>query len=295
MRLYDEPVFKIGFEPARNLADSCAPACNVFINDYFDASDPVVPKAKVVTSIAMFYDLDEPRAFIDQITRILMPDGIWVMQMTDLVRMLRANAFDNICHEHVCYYSLAIFRDMVADAGLEVFDVEFNDVNGASVRVYVGHSGAHEVSSTVAAALADEAIYLADDAIAQFSDRVQRTKRAVVEFIRAERATGKTFHALGASTKGNTLLQYYGLTNEDIICAAEVSAAKFGLVMAASNVPIVSQDESLEDWPDYYLVLPWHFLEFLRSKHHLYLEAGGQLLAPLPEPTVYGVDSARHL
>jgi len=296
LRLYDDPVYKVGFEPARNLASACASACNLFVNDYFDASRPIVPKAKVVTSIAMFYDLDEPRAFVDQIARCLLSDGIWVMQMTDLVRMLRANAFDNICHEHVCYYSLAIFRDMVADHGLEVFDVEFNDVNGASVRVYVGWAGVRQVRPSVAEALADEAIYLADDAIARFSERVQKAKETVVDFIRTERAAGKTFHALGASTKGNTLLQYYGLTNEDVVLASEVSPDKFGLVMAASNVPIVSQEESIAAKPDYYLVLPWHFIDFLRRKHDYYLEAGGHLLSPLPEPTLYGAqDDARRL
>jgi len=294
--LYDESLHKIGFDPARNLAESAIASCDLFVNDYFETADVDLPSAKVITSIAMFYDLDDPRAFVRRVAAILRHDGIWVMQMTDLVRMLRANAFDNICHEHLCYYSLAIFKKMVEGYGLTVFDVEFNDVNGASVRAYIGYADEHEIRPSVEQALADEREYLEHGGLARFRDNVQSAKTKVVDFVRSERAKGKIFHALGASTKGNTLLQYFGLTNEDVVLASEVSPDKLGLVMAGSNVPIVHQEESIAVQPDYYLVLPWHFLDFLVRRHYDYLGRGGKMLAPLPVPTLYGAEGdARRL
>jgi hypothetical protein len=292
--LYDESLHKIGFDPALNLEQSAKASCDLFVNDYFETSDVDLPPAKVITSIAMFYDLDDPRAFLRRIVTSLRKDGIWVMQMTDLVRMLRANAFDNICHEHVCYYSLAVFANLVAEYGLRVFDVEFNDVNGASVRAYIGWNGAHEVNSRVAAALADEAAYLCeDDAIVAFAERVRTGKESLLRFLRSELAAGKVFHAMGASTKGNTLLQFYGLSRAQIHVAAEVSPAKFGLLMAGCDVPIVPQEESLARRPDYYLVLPWHFIDFLARKHEGYMAEGGALIVPLPAPAQYTRDGAQ--
>ena len=286
--LYGAGVLRIGFDPALNLASAASSTCDRFINDYFETSEVDLPKAKVITSIAMFYDLDEPRAFVARIADVLCPDGIWVMQMTDLVRMLRANAFDNICHEHLCYYPLRVFVSMVEEYGLEVFDVEFNDVNGASVRAYVGKRGARTVETTVAAALADEYAYLADDAIGKFAKHVEDAKTKIVGFVRTELAAGKRIHAMGASTKGNTLLQYFGLSNAEITVAAEVNRAKLGLRMGGSDVPIVSQQESLDAAPDYYLVLPWHFINFFLAKQADYLSKGGALITPLPIPRVYG-------
>lgn len=294
LTLYSEKLNKIGFDPAVNLAPAALRVCDLFINDYFETSTVEVPKAKAITSIAMFYDLDEPRKFVERVRDVLHLNGVWVVQMTDLVRMLRANAFDNICHEHLCYYSLANFKALVEDYGLEVFDVEFNDVNGGSVRAYVGFQNARKVEPSVAYALMDEAQYLVDDAVHQFGERVKGAKDKVLEFIDQERAAGKRFHALGASTKGNTLLQYFGLTCREIEVAAEVNPSKYGLRTVGSNIPIVSQEESLAARPDYYLVLPWHFIDFFLRKHANYIFDGGVLLTPLPLPKLHKYN-ARHL
>lgn len=294
LALYSEKLNKIGFDPAVNLAPAALRVCDLFINDYFETSTVEVPKAKAITSIAMFYDLDEPRRFVERVKDVLHLNGVWVVQMTDLVRMLRANAFDNICHEHLCYYSLANFKALVEDYGLEVFDVEFNDVNGGSVRTYVGFKGAREVQANVAHALVDESQYLTDDALEKFSERVQNAKTKVLKFVTWELQQGRRFHALGASTKGNTLLQYFGLTGREIEVAAEVNPSKYGLRTVGSNIPIVSQEESLAARPDYYLVLPWHFIDFFLRKHANYIFSGGALLTPLPHPKLHRYD-ARHL
>lgn len=295
LSLYTKPLMRIGYDPARNLAEKAEQNCDVFINDYFETSEEVLPHVKAVTSIAMFYDLDEPRRFVQRVREVLAPDGIWVLQMTDLVRMLQANAFDNICHEHVCYYSLGQIVTLLFEEGLSVFDVEFNDVNGASVRIYAAHTGAREVMPSVRRALEDESEYLRDDAIDCFADRVQQIRTDVVAFIERERACGKHFHALGASTKGNTLLQYFNLGPTQIECAAEVNPDKYGLHTAGTRIPIVPQAISLAQKPDYYLVLPWHFIAFFLRAREDYLEAGGILFVPLPEPKLYDEDTTWEL
>lgn len=278
---------RIGFDPARNLAETATRRCDIFVNDFFETSEVEIPMARVITSIAMFYDLDDPRPFVQRVKNVLRHDGIWVVQMTDLVRMLKANAFDNVCHEHLCYYSLRQLSNLLEQYSLEIFDVSFNDVNGGSLRAYVAHRGARRVDGSVMLALEDEEMVLADDGLARFAERVQDARTRVVAFVERMRSEGKRVHALGASTKGNTLLQYFGLGPEQIECAAEVNPDKFGLRTAGSRIPIVSQDESLASKPDAYLVLPWHFLSFFLSKFAGYLHAGGMLVAPLPDPTLY--------
>lgn len=293
LSMYDElwkddiDVTTIGFDPAHNLSDKATEACDRFENDYFETSTAKLPQAKAITSIAMFYDLDDPRTFVRKIAAVLHHKGVWVMQMTDLVRMLRANAFDNICHEHVCYYSLAIFSNLVNYYGLEVFDVEFNDVNGGSIRAYVGHDGQHEIMPTVKSALEDEAAFLADRALDRFSAMVELAKTAIVDYVISARAEGKTVHVLGASTKGNTLLQYFGLTHVEIEAASDVNPAKEGLRMAGSNVPIISESASIAAKPDMYLVLPWHFIRFFLGTYEQYMKDGGELVVPLPIPTQF--------
>jgi len=278
---------KIGFDPAENLAAQARLACDLYVNDFFETSAVLLPRAKVITSIAMFYDLDDPRQFLERIRDVLDQDGVWVMQMTDLVRMLKANAFDNICHEHLCYYSLYVFKNLVEQYGLEVFDVEFNDVNGGSLRAYVGFQGVRDVQKSVKSALLDETVYLEHGGLERFRTNVEFVKDRVSQFIRTEKLNGKRFHVLGASTKGNTLLQYFGLTNNEIDFAAEVNESKFGLRTAGSGITIVSQEESISKKPDYYLVLPWHFIDFFRHKFADYMVSGGVLLTPLPVPQVH--------
>jgi len=294
--LYENPgIYRIGFDPAQNLAETARQKCDEFVSDYFESSTYDCPRAKVLSSVAMFYDLDDPRRFVRRVREVLDPKGIWVLQMTDLVRMLRSNAFDNVCHEHLVYYSLWSLCDLLHQEGLTVFDVEFNDVNGGSLRAYAAHRGSRKTEPTVDQALQDEQKYLTPMALADFGKRVNRARARLMVFISQERESGKFFHVLGASTKGNTLLQYYGLTSTDIECAAEVNPAKVGLETAGTRIPIIDQSESLRMLPDYYLVLPWHFMDFFRQRFADYLANGGKLIAPLPTPIVYGDYGERHL
>lgn len=287
LAMYPERLLRVGFDPALNLAKEATGKCDCFVNDYFTAdSYPIPEHAKIITSIAMFYDLPSPHRFVEDITKILHPEGIWVVQFTDLVSMLKINAFDNICHEHLEYYSLHVVKDIIEMHGLELIDVEYNTVNGGSLRAYIAFAGAKEVSENVAVFLKEEHEYLGmfEDPLVAFAARVERIKTEVLGYLEKAKADGRSIFVLGASTKGNTLLQYFGLDVHTITYAAEVNPDKFGLKTVGTHIPIIPQVQALALKPDIFLVLPWHFIDTFRESLKMYLEGGGILYVPLPEP-----------
>lgn len=258
-------------------------------------------RAKVITCIAMFYDLEEPMPFLHDVVDLLTEDGVFVVQMSYTPLMLRQVAFDNICHEHLHYYTLTTISNLYRSAGLQVVDVQLNDVNGGSFRVYAMKTGAdittfatqphRDVCNMRVAAL--EAMEFIHDLNSPevwwtFFDKVQQLRTDVVEFIVDARQRGKTVWAYGASTKGNTLLQYFGLDNTLIEGIAERSPFKFGLRTVGTNIPIVSEDEMRAANPDYLLMLPWHFVHGFVRRERAYLEGGGQFIVPCPEFRVIG-------
>jgi hypothetical protein len=250
-----EGLYKIGFDPALNLADEAKRHCTLFHNTYFGDTSIDTPMAKAITSIAMFYDLEDPHTFVELIKKSLLKDGIWVVQFTDLLSMFKINAFDNICHEHLEYYSFKVLRNLFEQHGLEVFDVSTNSVNGGSIRMYIGWEDQREILHTVDELEKEERDYMNsfDDPFVAFAERTESVKETVMKFLEDTIAEGKTVYAMGASTKGNTLLQYFKLSLN----------------------------------PDYFLVLPWHFIDTLLEIHDKYLRNGGKLVVPMPVPTIY--------
>ena len=281
-KFYPENIFRIGYDPALNLEERAKETCNIFINDYFSSKlYPDAPKAKIITSIAMFYDLPNPNEFIENIKEVLAEDGIWIIQLTDLYSMLRINAFDNICHEHLEYYSLEVLDKLMYKHGLEIFDVEYNDVNGGSLRIYVGWFGKHHIYGSVTLSLQEENNYFKSfsNPFAAFMLRVSYAENALKSFLIKKK--DYTTFILGASTKGNTLLQVWKFTEEDFPYALEVNQEKFGLRTPGSNILIIPEEKGLEMMPDHLLVLPWHFYSSMKQKLSSYLEQG-TILVPLP-------------
>ncbi len=290
---------KIGVDPARNLAPIARQICDVHVNDFFTAAAlqeaGITARPKVITSIAMFYDLEDPRAFVADIAATLDPDGLWVVQQAYLPSMLRTNEVGNICHEHLEYYSLGSLTYLLDLFDLEVVDVELNDINGGSFRTYVRPKGARAedfgdptyralAAERVAAMRADETRLKLDDIspYTEFAFWVERLKQDVVGFIEREVAAGKRVYVYGASTKGNTLLQYFGLDRRLIVAAAERNAEKWGLETVGTRIPIVSEAEARAANPDYFLVLPWHFIEEFQAREKPYLLGGGRFILPMP-------------
>ena len=277
-------LYKLGFDPAPNVFEQACNKCNLFINDYFTSTHFISKKAKVITSIAMFYDLPDPKKFVKEISDILSEDGVWIIQFTDLLSMLKANAIDNICAEHLEYYRLFDVVGLVSGFGLEVFDVEYNMVNGGSVRIFVGFSGKHEVSERLSSSLIYEEMYLATDNLSKLSDRIKEFSVAIKDAISS--ADGLVY-AMAASTKGNTLLQLLELDSDDIVAIGEINEDKFGLMTAGTNIPIVPEQEVLDANPALIIVLAWHFRETFGKVLAEYIDNGGKVLYPLPVPEIH--------
>jgi NDP-4-keto-2,6-dideoxyhexose 3-C-methyltransferase len=289
LRSYDyDDLRRVGFEPAENLACEAAAGTDRIVPDFFSARPVAGEQFRVVTSIAMFYDLEDPSAFVADVASILLEEGVWVIEMHYLPMVLECNAFDAICHEHIEYYSLSSLEPLLARHGLLVADVETNDVNGGSFRVYVVHRDSPAASvparrQRVNAMRAREqgAGLLGPAVYQEFGARVRQIGAKLQEWLRNERREGREISAYGASTKGNTLLQVFGLDHTMIRSAAERNPEKWGKYTVGTWIPIVSEAEARAHADDF-LVLPWHFMDEIQAREHDFLARGGKLVAPLP-------------
>lgn len=247
-------------------------------------------KAKVVTSFSMFYDLEDPIDFMRQVYDVLADDGIWVFEQSYMPTMLDTNSYDTVCHEHLEFYALRQIKWMADRVGFKILDVEFNDVNGGSFSISVAKSlGNAEVVPAVQKILDEERANGLDTLAPYnaFAKRVANSKRELLEFIKAAHAEGKVVAALGASTKGNVLLQYCGLTDKEVSFVGEVNAEKYGCFTPGTWIPIIPENDLLQNEPDYLIVLPWHFRQFFVAKRKW---KHAKLVFPLPNLEIVSVD-----
>jgi SAM-dependent methyltransferase len=242
----------------------------------------------IVTSIAMFYDLEDPVGFAESVRSLLTPDGIWVFEMSYLPLMLQQNSFDTICHEHLEYYSLAVLEWIAKKADLRVFKVELNDINGGSIRCYVcrNSSGVHGEAVVFylhrVRTKECEMELDTDKPYVEFQARIERLKTELNTLLFDIRARGERIHIYGASTKGNVLLQWYGINRVIVDCAADRNPQKVGAKTLGTDLPIVSEAESRAAEPHYYLVLPWHFRKEFLSRESAAIKSGTKMIFPLP-------------
>jgi NDP-4-keto-2,6-dideoxyhexose 3-C-methyltransferase len=244
-------------------------------------------QAKVITSIAMFYDLPSPRDFVRAVKYCLAPDGIWILEQSYLPSMLESNAYDTVCHEHLEYYGLRQIEWMAAAEGLRVFDVERNACNGGSFRLALCHeSSGFAANHGRLGELRQLENHLGLDTplpYRAFKQRIDALRDRLLEMVETERAAGKSFYLYGASTKGNTLLQYCGLDASKIVAAAERNSEKWGRRTPGTGIPIVSEEAARAARPDYFLVMPWHFRTEFTEREVEFRKRGGRLVFPLPQ------------
>lgn len=244
--------------------------------------------AKIVTSIAMFYDLESPIDFAREIESILADDGIWHFEQSYLPSMLRLNSYDTICHEHLEYYSLTVLKYILDAAGLKIVDVFMNSINGGSFAVTAAKcdDSTIRVNTPVIDWLLEQEERMGLSTprpYREFEERVYRHRSDLQRLIRNLRADGKSVVGYGASTKGNVLLQFCGFTTDDISAIAEVNPDKFGRITPGTHIPIISEPEAKAMNPDYFIVLPWHFKEGILRREKSYLASGGKMIFPFPE------------
>lgn len=281
---------KIGIDPTGIKFQQYYPDDIVLIPDFFSAEAFRRSKgrpANIVTSIAMFYDLESPVAFAREIEKILAPGGIWHFEQSYMPSMLRLTSYDTVCHEHLEYYSLGVVRTILAEAGMRPLDVKMNAVNGGSFAVTaVRADDPRRGSEAVVEWLLEQEEHMGLDTprpYRDFEERVYRHRADLVRLLKTLAADGKKVMGYGASTKGNVLLQFCGLSTNEIVAIAEVNEEKFGAYTPGTHIPIISEAEARAQRPDYFLVLPWHFKEGILQREAEFLANGGHMIFPFPE------------
>ncbi len=302
LRFVPGNLVRIGIDPAEDsFKEEALKYADDVVQDFFSAdifrrSTYGFRKADVVTVVAMFYDLDDPGKFLRDVSEIMDDDGLLVLQMSYTPLMIQQLAFDNICHEHICYYSLTSLKYLLEENGFQIVDCELNDVNGGSFRAYIKKDIA-DVKSFKTGPFRDVANFRIQSLLEyeevngfntieryeQFYKDIVELKKSTVEFILEEHGKGKVIWGYGASTKGNTLLQWYGLDHTVITAIAERSPYKHGLKTVGTNIPIESELDMRKEKPDYLLVLPWHFIEEFKNREEEYLKGGGAFIVPCPK------------
>ena len=246
-------------------------------------------KAKAITSIAMFYDVQDPNKFTSEIHDILDNEGIWVMEMFYIPILLKYNAYDSVCHEHITYLTYQHIEYLCKNNNLRIFDATLNSMNCGSIRYFICHKNAKFKSNYKAIKkckkyeknLKKNKIYF------DFKKRIKKISKKLNFLIKKINNKKKTVHIYGASTKGNVLIQYSKLSNKNIPYAAERNSSKWTKKMPGSNIPIISEKTSRLMKPDYYLVLPWHFKNEFIKREKKFLLSGGKLIFPLPKIEIF--------
>lgn len=292
---FPEGFEKYGIDPS-NAVEAIDPAISV-VRDRFP-SDELVRIANgrlfdVVTSIAVFYDLEDPIAFARAVRDLLSPSGVWVFEVSYMPQMLRLNSYDTICHEHLEYYSLSLLEHILRQASLKLFDVSLNAINGGSIRCYATHSSASRVHTDTSRRMIEKLRFEefdleldTDVPYRRFQESIEQRRADLTHLIKDLKRQGKRIHVYGASTKGNTILQFCGLDNSFIDYAADRNPDKYGARTLGTDIPIISEEDSRAMRPDYYLVLPWHFRPEFLQRERATIEAGTSMIFPLPDVEV---------
>ena len=292
----DAGIDLIGIDPTGKKFKEYYPAHIKLVPDFFTTANfkKAFPtrKAKVITSISMFYDLEEPMAFMRDIHECLDDNGIWVLEQSYMPTMLEMNSYDTICHEHLEYYGLKQIQWMAERIGFKILDVELNGINGGSFQITVAKKASrHAVATERVSALLRKEEELKLHTLAPFQAFKERTfqhRDELKAMISKIRASGKKVFGLGASTKGNVILQFCGFTPEDVPYVAEVNTDKFGAFTPGTLLPIISEEDAKGLHPDFFLVLPWHFRDTFLSREKAFMQNGGKLIFPLPSIQAIG-------
>lgn len=291
LKAYTSKCRKVGIDPTGKKFKEYYTGDIVLLSNFFSADIFISAfpkgKAKIITSIAMFYDLEDPKRFVRDIELVLADDGVWHFEQSYMPSMLRTNSYDTICHEHLEFYSFKVVKNILESCGLRVLDVQMNAINGGSFAVTACKKIANYKSNMP---IINWLLKQEDDMgldtpkpYRDFEERVFRHRKNLTELIEALVYDGKKIIGYGASTKGNVLLQFCNLNRKHVSCIAEVNTDKFGCYTPGTNIPIISEKEARAMQPDYFFVLPWHFKHNILEREKEFIANGGKFIFPLPE------------
>lgn len=297
LRSFPKTFIKVGIDPSQ-IAKKLKSENLTIINDFFPSKNILLKyknnKFDLITSIAMFYDIQDPTNFVNNIKNILNENGIWIFELSYLVDMLKLNSYDTICHEHLEYYSITALNYLMKKTDMKIFKIQFNEINGGSIRCYVTHSSNQNYDNknnlnVIKKTLKKEANLKINTTIPykKFFKRIIKIKHELNELIRNIKKNKKIVHIYGASTKGNTIIQWQGINDKIIEFAADRNPQKWGAKTIGSNIKIISEEKSKKMSPDYYLVLPWHFKKEFLKREKFFMNNGGKMIFPLPKIKIY--------
>ena len=271
----------IGCEPAKNLQQNLQKKCHFLIKNFWDKKELYkvllkhrLKKPKIITAIGMFYDLEEPNKFIRDAADCLDDKGIFIAQLMCLKSMIEKNDVGNICHEHIEFYSLKSLKFLFEKNGLEIFKIEENDINGGSYRIYCKKFKKGSIN------LRNENVL---KSMKDFARRVKINKKITTNFIDKKIKQGKKIYLYGASTKGNTVLQYYDLNQRKIPFGAERSPEKWNKYTIGTGIKIITEKMARKLNPDYFFVTPWGFIKEFIKRERKWLKKGGSFIVPFPK------------
>lgn len=283
-------LFKIGIDPELTFREEALEQCDVLVSEFFDINKyPIKQKAKLITAIAMFYDLPNPKRVAGEIKRILDDKGLFIVQFMDLYHMLKMNEFSNICQEHLEYYSIEWLVDFFEKEGLEVFKIEENDTNGGSTCFFISHPDVYEIEQSVDEFISKERTFMSSfkDPFRDFELSIYKNKNILLDFLDEQYMNNKAVMSLGAATKFSFFSQYYKLNRYRIRCIGEINKSKIGKCTIGSNIPIVDEKDVINENPPYIMVNIWQFKPFFKNMLSSYVEGGGNVIFPLPIPTLW--------
>ena len=292
LNFYPKKFKKYGIDPSQIIKKINKKKVNV-INDFFPPQKKNLLlnlKFDLITSIAMFYDLQNPNIFVKKIKTHLKYNGVWIFELSYLIDMLKLNSFDTICHEHLEYYSIHSLEFLLKKHNLKIFNISRNTINGGSIRCFVTHSDniiydKNENIKKIKKLISYEKkikikrTYIYD----KFDKNINKIKKKLISKIKSILKKKNKIYILGASTKGNTILQFLNINDKVIPYAIERNKQKIGAKTIGSNIIIVSEEFAKNSEPDYKLVLPWHFKREIINREFNYIKKGGKLIFPLPK------------
>ncbi len=297
LKCFPNSINKFGIDPSQ-ISKKINDKKIKIINDFFPSKKLIkrseLNKFHLITSIAMFYDLEDPVSFVENIRKILSKNGIWVFELSYLLEMLRKNSYDTICHEHLEYYSLSVLTFLLKKCNLKIFKIELNEINGGSIRCYVTHEDNHVYNNKknfnkINKYLNKEKQYKINTLLPyrNFYRRIIKIRNKLNILLKKLKKNKKIVHIYGASTKGNTILQWSKIDSSLIKFAAERNREKWDAETIGSKIKIISEEKSKSMNPDFYLVLPWHFKEEFLIREKKFLNSGGKMIFPLPTVKIH--------
>jgi hypothetical protein len=292
----NKKIIKFGIDPTIKKFSNLYPKNFLKFSGFFnkDSYNKITnfKKAKVITSIAVFYDIQDPVKFISDIKAILDKDGVWILEQSYFPLLIKNNAYDSICHEHLSYFIYRQIKNILSKFDMHVFNVTFNHMNGGSVRFFISHKSSvfkiNKKNIKKIIKIENRIIINFSKTINNFKKSIYESRTKLVDLIKKINKQKKIIHVYGASTKGNVILQFCKLTKEMIPFAAERNKDKFGRFTPGTSIPIISEKQSREKNPDYYLVMPWHFKKEILHREKSFLNKGGKIIFPLPRIKIIG-------